>query len=120
MSDPIRRALRGFIQTFIGSFVGSGVLSGFEQDGVVDWAIAKKAAISAGVAGLVAVFAFVQNWLEDNTQVPALLKAPASEGVNPVPDPEGGHLNAGLVTAVASVAMLVILVCWAWDLGPFA
>lgn len=32
-------------------------------------------------------------WLEDNTSAPALLKAPTSPGVNPVPEPEGAQLE---------------------------
>lgn len=31
----------------------------------------------------------LQNWLEDNTAVPAILKAPASSGQNPAPDNAG-------------------------------
>lgn len=86
MTDPVRRAIRGWLQTFLGSLITSGVLSSFEAEGVVDWAILKKALISAIVAGVVAVITLVQNLLEDTTSFPALLKAPASEGVNPIPD----------------------------------
>jgi hypothetical protein len=57
------------------------------ESGVVDWSAAKKAAVAAVAAGIIAAITFLQNVLEDHTALPALGKAPASEGLNPVPDP---------------------------------
>jgi hypothetical protein len=58
-----------------------------QDSAVVDWSALKKVGISAAAAGIIALLAFVQNWLEDTTQFPAVLKAKASDGENPVPDP---------------------------------
>lgn len=89
MSDAVRRAIRTFAQSFLGAFAASGVLSAFAEAGVVDWTVLKKAGISALIAGIIALMSFIQNALEDSGAIPAPLKAPASEGVNPVPD-DGG------------------------------
>jgi hypothetical protein len=88
MSDAVRRSLRTFVQAFLGSIITSGVLSATQESGVVDWSALKKVAVSALAAAVIALLTFVQNSLEDHTTVPALLKAPASEGLNPEPDPE--------------------------------
>ena len=87
MSDPIRRAARTFVQAFLGSLLTSGVLSGMATEGVVDLAVAEKAGVSAIAAGFIALLTFVMNWAEDAAYVPALLKAPASDGADPIPEP---------------------------------
>lgn len=74
MSDSVRRAFRTFVQAFVGALLASGVLSAASVEGVVDWSSLGKAAVSAGVAGVVAVLSYVQNSLEDRGSVPALLK----------------------------------------------
>lgn len=84
MSDAVRRAIRTFLQAFVGVLVSSGVLSAVGEAGVVDWSALKKVGLSALGAGVVALFTFIQNALEDEGSVPALLKAPASSGANPV------------------------------------
>ena len=86
MSDAIRRAVRTFLQSFIGVLVSTGILSAIGESGVVDWSGLKKAGLSALGAGVVALLTFIQNALEDEGAVPAILKAPASEGVHPVPE----------------------------------
>ena len=52
---------------------------------------------SAGVAGVfsgtIALVAWIQNQLEEKTNMPAILKAPSSEGNNPVPDSAGEPLS---------------------------
>lgn len=87
MPDALRRAVRTFVQTLTGTIIASGILSATAETGVVDWSALKKVGVSAFAAGVVAVLTFAQNFLEDNTTVPALLKATASSGENPVPDP---------------------------------
>lgn len=78
MSDAQRRALRSFVQvTLVSSVIG--LLAVFN---VIDWSAIQTAAVMAVATPSVA---FIQNWLEDNTSAPALLKAPASSGVNPQP-----------------------------------
>lgn len=84
MSDALRRAVRTFVQAFLGSLLTSGILSSFETAGVVDWAALKKVAISAAAGAIIALLTFVQNALEDNGTIPAVLKATASSGANPV------------------------------------
>lgn len=76
--DAFRRAARGTIQIGL-------------AEGIVQFVEAFFAKLDEGkhialLWLLTTVVTFVQNWLEDNTPVPALLKAPPSSGVNPVPD----------------------------------
>lgn len=87
MTDALRRAIRTFVQTFLGSIATSGVLSAAATEGVVDWSVLKKVLMAAVASGAVALVSFVQNALEDKGTIPALLKAPASDGVDPVPEP---------------------------------
>lgn len=127
MTDPIRRALRTFVQAFLGSLITSGVLSAASADGVVDWSAVKKAGIAALAAAIVAVFTFVQNWLEDSVGLPAILKAPASDGQEPVPDPltreegtrprdaagrfakQGGYIDVGQAIGLVLLILLVVV-----------
>jgi hypothetical protein len=82
MTDPIRRALRTLLVLVV------------TMAGAVP-ALAAVFDVPAGtVAQVVAVFTFagtlltaLLNHVEDTTSMPALLKAPASEGENPLPDP---------------------------------
>lgn len=117
MNDPLRRALRTWLQAFLGSLITSGVLSAASADGVVDWSALKKALIAAAAGAVVALITFVQNHLEDSTAMPAILKAPASGGENPVPDPgpardERGRFvhDDGAVDAVTALVMLLLVV----------
>lgn len=87
MTDALRRAIRTFIQAFLGSILSSGVLSAIATDGVVDLSGLQKVGAAALAAGLIALVSFAQNALEDVGTIPALLKAPASSGVDPFPDP---------------------------------
>ena len=109
MTDPVRRALRTFVQAFLGSVLTSGVLSAASETGVVDWSALKKAGIAALAGAVVALLTFAQNVLEDSTRFPAILKAPASEGENPVPNPEGGQITPGVLALVLVVALIVYL-----------
>ena len=80
MSDALRRAIRTAMQLIAGGGLGT----------VVTEIVAKTAdpAVKAAIVlASVWVVTYAQNWLEDNTAFPALLKAPASEGENPVPEP---------------------------------
>lgn len=111
MTDPLRRALRGLLQLGVAE-----TLVQFVEAFVVHLDEAQHVAL-LGIINLVVTFA--QNWLEDTTAMPALLKAPPSAGVNPVPD-EAGHVSTGIVTAVASVICAAVMIAWAFDLGPFS
>jgi hypothetical protein len=82
MPDSIRRGLRTTIQVLLAACAGMAGLVAVhvisaEQGG-------KAAAVCTFLAGLIAA---AMNALEDRGTIPALLKAPASEGANPVPDP---------------------------------
>lgn len=94
MSDALRRALRTAAQTFVGVF--SLTLLGFLSS-VQEWAGGTaadfpsvnplgKAAVGAAAAVAAGLVSFAVNALEDSPKVrfPALLKAEASSGVNPV------------------------------------
>lgn len=63
------------------SFVGVVItmLSAFD---IIHWSSEQTAAVIACATPIVV---FIQNLLEDNTSMPALLKAPASSGENPTP-----------------------------------
>jgi hypothetical protein len=81
MSDAQRRGLRTLIQA-----VPAAVLvSGWNLFAPSNLQL-NPAQLAFVVAIVTALLTFGQNWLEDNTSVPALLKAPASRGENPVPD----------------------------------
>lgn len=96
MNDALRRALRTFLQAFVGTlalllipFLSNLATSAGEVDGgIVD--ISTDALgnilIAATVAGVIALISWAQNELEDKTNMPAILKAPASSGQNPAPD----------------------------------
>lgn len=88
MNDALRRAIRTFVQAFLGSIISSGVLSSVATDGVVDLSGIQKVGAAAFAAGLIALVSWAQNALEDGGAIPALLKAPASSGADPVPEPE--------------------------------
>lgn len=83
MSDAVRRAIRTFVQAFFGVLATSGIFSAAGETGVVDWSGLKRVGISAAAAGVVALFSYAQNALEDAGTIPAALKAPASDGANP-------------------------------------
>lgn len=80
MSDAQRRAIRGFVQVgFVSAVIA--LLAAFD---VIRWNETQTVAVMAVATPIVS---FIQNWLEDNTSAPAILKAPTSPGVNPIPDP---------------------------------
>ena len=116
MSDAIRRAIRTLLVLCV---TASGAIP----------ALAAAFNVPAGrVAQVVAVFGFVAtlltallNHAEDAGAIPALLKAPASEGENPVPDPgpargpdgrfvsQGGVTDTGLLLVVVLVIVVVLV-----------
>lgn len=80
MSDAQRRAIRTLTQSLPAAVLISG-WNLFAPDNLD--LTTEQAAWLALV--LTCIVSFVQNWFEDNTSFPALLKAPASEGENPQP-----------------------------------
>lgn len=117
MAGPIRRALRTCLVLIA---TATGAIP----------ALAAAFDVPAGrVTQVVAVFAFaatiitgVLNHAEDNTRFPAILKAPASGGANPVPDPgparddhgrfvkQDGVIDLGTALVVIVVLVLVFVV----------
>lgn len=81
MSDAQRRALRSFLQI---GFV-QAILVLYNAFAEVDLTAEQVSAITLVATPLLVL---AQNMLEDGTSFPALLKAPASVGTNPVPDAE--------------------------------
>lgn len=80
MSDATRRALRTALQSVIGA-LGAGVLNLVFPDINPGWLAVAAVVLTTG-------FTQLQNALEDSGAIPALLKAPASSGKDPIPDPE--------------------------------
>ena len=79
-TDPIRRALRTLLQ-----FVAAGGLTAVFNEVIAE---IKDGRLAATVLALsLLLVSYAQNELEDRGYLPALLKAPASEGENPVPEP---------------------------------
>ena len=83
MSDPVRRAIRTFLQGFVGvlalvavpllSNIVSSVVNG-GNDVMIDLNIWKNIGIAAIAGGVISLVAFVQNALEDRNAMPKLLK----------------------------------------------
>lgn len=101
MSDATRRALRTLFQ-----FVVAGGLTALVNT-AADGLDSSWLALVQAVNQLLVTFA--QNWLEDNTGVPAILKAPASGGENPVPDDAGQSVIAIVVAIVLAALLLKLL-----------
>ncbi|CAA9547241.1 MAG: hypothetical protein AVDCRST_MAG19-473 [uncultured Thermomicrobiales bacterium] len=87
MNDATRRALRTLLQVGIG-FVLAGGLAEVVNAYADEWAIAGANRMLVTAALTVAV-TFAQNYAEDRGAIPAIGKAPASGGANPVPDDAG-------------------------------
>lgn len=76
--DSLRRAFRGLLQLIAG-----GGLAALFEEATGGWDGTAKA---AAVVGFTFLVTWAQNELEDMGAIPALLKAPASDGEHPVPD----------------------------------
>ena len=94
MNDSTRRALRTFLQAFVGTFIlvavpwATDIVTSIVQAEPyeLNFDVLQSAGIAAVFAGFIALLSWAQNYLEDNTNTPAILKAPASEGQNPAPE----------------------------------
>ena len=100
MTDSVRRAIRTFVQSFVGTFILIGVpllqsvydaLAGGD-DVAFDVNVWKRVLIACAISAVIALVSWVQNALEDNTLMPAVLKSPPSRGQNPVPE-DGGSVT---------------------------
>jgi len=81
MNDSTRRALRTIFDLVPAVLATLAVLVP-----LLDLDAGTVAKIGALVATITVVFAKVRNGLEDAGVIPAVLKAPASDGADPVPD----------------------------------
>lgn len=79
-SDALRRAIRTLLQ-----FIVAGGLTTIVNE-LSNGLSPNNKVLVQGASMLVVTFA--QNALEDSGKIPAVLKAQASSGENPVPDPE--------------------------------
>jgi hypothetical protein len=68
ITSALLRATRTFIQAFLATFTLSVVAPG----GVIDVSTVEKVGASAVVAGLAAVFALVQRWLDTVDAIPTI------------------------------------------------
>ena len=79
----------GTLSVMLVPFLYDLVKAAGESDGQlvrIDVNFLGNVAIAATISGIIALISWAQNALEDKTAIPAVLKAPASEGQNPVPD----------------------------------
>lgn len=83
MNDATRRGLRTLLQVGL-------VQAAIQVYNAFAPARLTADQVSAITAIATPLLAFVQNFLEDSTPLPALLKSPPSPGVNPVPEDAGG------------------------------
>lgn len=101
MSDAIRRALRTFLWGLVALAGGVPAIAA-----AFDLEAATVAKVTAVFTVAVAVVTAIVNAAEDKGYLPALLKAPPSPGVNPVPY-DAGQTVVGIVVAII-VAVLVL------------
>lgn len=114
ITDPIRRALRTLFQ-----FIAAGGLTAFINEVVAKIEDTRLTALI--LAGSLLLVSYAQNELEDHGTIPALLKAPASSGENPVPaagrarDANGrftaqsGQVSVGGLVVVLLLVLLILV-----------
>lgn len=98
-SDSTRRALRTGIDAILGVLValaGVVVIPGLDEAlGLTGGELARAGVI---VGALVLFFTKLRNALEDRGTIPAVLKAPASDGADPIPPAPGGEGDRYVIT----------------------
>ena len=109
-SDSTRRALRTGIDAILAvlaSFAAVLVFPGLgDAIGVGSEDLLRGGVV---VGALVLFFTKVRNALEDRGTIPAILKAPASDGANPVPDEAGAGEARFILLVVVGVVLAAIL-----------
>ena len=89
MKDSTRRAVRTGLDLFLGVLLSLGavlLIPGINET-VTEMGLGKAFGVFSVVVLVLTTFVTkLKNYLEDEKNFPALLKAPASGGENPVPD----------------------------------
>lgn len=106
-SDSTRRALRTGIDALLavlGATAAVVVVPGLDDAlGLTGGELARAGVI---VGALALFLTKLRNALEDRGTIPAILKAPASDGADPIPPvDEAGYLDRGLATLVAAIVI---------------
>lgn len=91
LPDSTRRAIRTALDNIVGVLILLGVILPFFGDfirevGGADSVTAYLAKAMVILTALVTLISRIKNMLEDRGVIPALFKAPASNGEDPVPD----------------------------------
>ncbi|MBA2578312.1 MAG: hypothetical protein H0V05_17015 [Euzebyaceae bacterium] len=84
MTDAVRRAIRTYLQAAIGTFLALLTTMNLAPGQVPDGGALKALALAALWSGVPALLSYVHNALEDHGNVPAILKAAASSGQQPL------------------------------------
>ena len=111
MNDSTRRAIRTVLDLVPGVVAALLVMVP-----VLGLPAAKVAAVSGFLGAVIVAAAKIRNTLEDAGIIPALLKAPASSGENPLPDPgpardsRGRFAKQGGYGAIELLVFVVIIV----------
>lgn len=90
LSDSTRRSVRGLFDVVPAVLAAMAILVP-----ALDLSAATTAKVGTTVAAITLALTKIRNGLEDAGLIPAVLKAPASNGADPVPDggPEITHLS---------------------------
>jgi len=74
MNDPLKRAIRTFLQAFIGVFLAATVSANTGIADMPDTGLLKRALLAEVWSGIVAVLSWLQNALEDSGRLQPLAK----------------------------------------------
>lgn len=78
MTDSVRRGIRTLLDAIL-AVLAAGVIEEF----FVNMTDTQRAVLALALVGAITT---IKNALEDAGKIPALLKAPASDGADPVPE----------------------------------
>lgn len=105
MTDSLRRALRSVLWLLIAAIAAVPAAVG-----LLELPAEKATGVVAVLTPFVAAVTKIINALEDSGSIPALLKAPASDGVDPVPNEAGQSTVLVVVATIAAIALILWMV----------
>lgn len=105
MTDSLRRALRSVLWLLIAAIAAVPAAAT-----LLDLPAEKATGVVAVLAPFVAAVTKIINALEDQGSIPALLKAPASDGLDPVPNEAGQSTVLVVVATIAAIALILWMV----------